>query len=155
DARSELVAMTARLGGSVDAILLFYGTPGDPALAEQDLTEARRILTVNFTSAAEWCLVAAELLERQKAGLLVVAGSVAGDRGRQSNYVYGASKAGLGTLVAGVAHRLARSNARALLVKLGYVDTPMTDHMQTLRRPLFVKPDSVARSIKRAADRGR
>src|SRR5262245_3100854 len=52
DVRSELVAMTARLGGSVDVILLFYGNPGDPALAEQDLREARRILTVNFTSAA-------------------------------------------------------------------------------------------------------
>ena len=66
------------------------------------------------------------MLERQSSGTLLVIGSVAGDRGRASNYVYGAAKAGLGVLVQGIAHRLARSGARAVLIKPGFVDTPMT-----------------------------
>ena len=65
-------------------------------------------------------------LEQQKHGVLLVIGSVAGDRGRASNYIYGAAKGGLGILVQGIAHRLASTGARAVLIKPGFVDTPMT-----------------------------
>ena len=65
------------------------------------------ILRTNFISAAAWCEAVAAVLERQRSGALLVIGSVAGDRGRGSNYIYGASKAGLGVLVQGIAHRLA------------------------------------------------
>lgn len=153
DAATALEAMAAKLGGPVDAILLFYGVLGDQKRAERDVTESRRIIAVNFTSAAEWCLAAAALLERQKSGVLVAVSSVAGDRGRQSNYVYGAAKAGLTTLVEGIAHRLAGTGARAVVVKLGFVDTPMTAHIPK-GGPLWAKPGAVARRIKTAADRG-
>jgi decaprenylphospho-beta-D-erythro-pentofuranosid-2-ulose 2-reductase len=152
DPAGELERMAAHLEGPVDAILLFFGVLGDQALAERDPAEATRIIDGNFTAAVPWCLAAAALLERQKGGALVVVSSVAADRGRQSNYVYGAAKAGLSVLVEGIAHRLARSGAHAVAVKAGFVDTPMTAH---LRRggPLWAKPATVARDIRAAAER--
>lgn len=153
DAAAQLVAWS---GASAPTdILLFYGVLTDQARAEADLAYAREQLQVSFASAAEWCLAAANLLEARKAGALVVVGSVAGDRGRQSNYVYGAAKAGLGVLVQGIAHRLALrdSGARAVLIKPGFVDTPMTDHLPKGGR-LWAKPEAVARIIRRAADTG-
>ncbi|HEY3797225.1 MAG TPA: SDR family NAD(P)-dependent oxidoreductase [Caulobacteraceae bacterium] len=136
-------------------MLLFYGVLGDQARAETDVAYARETLTTNFTSAAEWSLAAAQVLETQNSGALVVVGSVAGDRGRQSNYVYGAAKAGLGALVQGIAHRLAlrKSGARAALVKPGFVDTPMTDHLEK-GGPLWASPDALARVVRAAAAGG-
>ena len=152
DAAAELGRMVSALGGQVDAVLVFFGLLGDQALAERDPGEAGRIIDTNFTAAASWCLSAAALLERQDAGVLVAVTSVAGDRGRQSNYVYGASKAGLSVLVEGIAHRLARTGARAVVVKPGFVDTPMTAHLKR-GGPLWAKPEAIARSIKSAAER--
>lgn len=137
------------------ALFLFYGVLADQARAETDLGYARDTLEVNFTSAALWSLAAAQLLEARRDGVLVVTGSVAGDRGRQSNYVYGAAKAGLGALVQGIAHRLALrgGGARAVLIKPGFVDTPMTDHLKK-GGPLWARPEAVARIVRKAADRG-
>lgn len=149
DAPAELARMTAAIGG-MDALLLFYGTLGDHAAAEFDMQETRRILATNFTSAAEWCLAAAGIIESQRHGSLVVVGSVAGDRGRQSNYIYGAAKGGLGLLVQGLAHRLVRCGGRAVVVKPGFVDTPMTAGLKK-GGPLWTKPEAVARIIRRAA----
>jgi short-subunit dehydrogenase len=139
----------------VMAVLLFYGVLGDQARAEGDALYARDLLTTGFTSAAEWCLAAANLLELQGRGVLIVVGSVAGDRGRQSNYVYGAAKAGLGILVQGLAHRFAlrRNGPRAVLIKPGFVDTPMTDHLST-GGPLWSKPEAIARVIHKSARTG-
>lgn len=149
-------AAFARLVGGdvpVHAVFLFYGTLGDAQNEATDLEAARKSIRTNFSSAAEWCLAAAARLEAQRSGALIVAGSVAGDRGRQSNYVYGASKSGLGTLVQGLAHRLAPSGARAHVVKLGFVDTPMTAHIAK-KGLLWAQPDDVARHMVRIADRG-
>jgi decaprenylphospho-beta-D-erythro-pentofuranosid-2-ulose 2-reductase len=145
-------ALAARLGG-VDHVLIAYGVLGDQALAETDEPHARGVLSTNFLSPALWCLAAAAVLERQKSGALIVIGSVAGDRGRASNYVYGAAKGGLGVLLQGLAHRLAGSGARAVIVKPGFIDTPMTAHLPK-GGLLWAKPEAVARVIRRAADRG-
>ena len=147
--RVEFGRMAGSIGG-LDGVLMFYGTLGDNRKAEKDPVEARRILHTNFTSAAEWCLTAADIIEAQGHGSLVVVGSVAGDRGRQSNYIYGAAKGGLALLMQGLAHRLAECGGRAVIVKPGFVDTPMTDGMQK-GGPLWAKPEAVARIIKRAA----
>ena len=152
DAAGELARMVDALDGPVDAVMLFFGVLGDQALAELDPVEAARIIETNFTAAAAWCLASAALLERQKAGVLVAVSSVAGDRGRRSNYVYGASKAGLSVLMEGIAHRLAGSGARAVVVKPGFVDTPMTAHLKR-GGPLWARPDAIARSIKSAVER--
>jgi decaprenylphospho-beta-D-erythro-pentofuranosid-2-ulose 2-reductase len=152
DADKALTKMVEQLGG-VDVILLAYGVLGDQNLAETNLAEAQRILTTNFNSAAAWCLAAANVLEAQRRGVLIVIGSVAGDRGRMSNYVYGAAKGGLGVLVQGLAHRLASTGARAVLIKPGFVDTPMTASIGN-KGILWEKPQAIARIICRATESG-
>src|SRR5262249_46176524 len=139
DAQKSLGEMVARLAG-VDIILLAYGILGDQKEAETNPAAAQQVFLTNFTSAAAWCLSAADILESQGQGILIVIGSVAGDRGRASNYIYGASKGGLGVLVQGIAHRLARTRARAVLIKPGFVDTPMTATIAK-KGSLWVKPD--------------
>jgi decaprenylphospho-beta-D-erythro-pentofuranosid-2-ulose 2-reductase len=151
NAEKDLGEMIEKLDG-LDVVLLAYGVLGDQANEEASPAEAQRIFVINFTSAAAWCLAAANVLETQGHGSLVVIGSVAGDRGRASNYIYGASKAGIGILTQGVAHRLARTQARAVLVKAGFVDTPMTAHIAT-KGILWAKPDAIAKLIVMAADR--
>jgi len=148
DAEQALSEMSARLGG-VDVVLLAYGVLGDQKLAETSPAEMQRILATNFSSAAAWCLAAANILEKQGHGTLIVIGSVAGDRGRASNYVYGASKGGLGILVQGLAHRLASTGARAVLIKPGFVESPMTASVAG-RGLLWSKPETIARVIVKA-----
>lgn len=143
-----------QLGGKLDAVYLFYGALGDQARDEHDLAAAKQMLAVNFSSAAIWCLAVANQLEAQDGGVLIVLSSVAGERGRQSNYIYGAAKSGLTTLVQGIAHRLARGNARAIAVRLGFVDTPMTAHIEH-KGLLWAKPDAVAAKLLALSERSR
>lgn len=146
DKASAFADMVRQLDGKVDVVYVFYGILGDQKRAEQDAAYAEASLKTNFLSAAEWCGAAANTLEKADHGALVVVSSVAGDRGRQSNYVYGAGKAGLTTLVEGIAHRLAPSKARAVVVKLGFVDTPMTAHIDK-KGPLWASPEAVAAKL--------
>lgn len=143
----------AMLGG-VDHVLLAYGVLGDQKTLGRDPAAAQASLAVNFTSAAVWVLVAAEAIERQGRGSLVVLGSVAGDRGRRANFVYGAAKAGLAALVEGIAHRFAGSGPRAVIVKPGPVITPMTEGFANRKGLMWSTPEAVAAIVRRAADRG-
>jgi decaprenylphospho-beta-D-erythro-pentofuranosid-2-ulose 2-reductase len=140
--------------GGVDHVVLAYGILGDQNEAEHDLAVAEIGLQVNFTSAAAWALAAADRLERQRKGSLVVLGSVAGDRGRRANFVYGAAKAGLATLVEGIAHRFANLGPRAVVVKPGPVITPMTEGFANRQGLTWTTPEVVAAVVRRAADRG-
>ena len=156
DAQIDLAGAADAMGG-VDAILLFYGILGDQKRAETDLEEARRIIAVNFDSAAIWALAGADLLEKRGGAGSVLLGvsSVAADRGRRSNYIYGAAKAGFSVLLQGIAHRFAakRGGPRAVSVKAGFVDTPMTAGL-VRRGPLLASPQQIAKSIRHAMDRG-
>jgi short-subunit dehydrogenase len=157
DAGAALAEMSAAIGGA-DAVFLFYGVLGDQKLGERDADEARRILEVNFTSQAAWLLAAADQFEsglRHGPPPVVVAiTSVAGDRGRRSNYIYGAAKGGVSILMQGISHRFAASGGgRAVAMKLGQVDTPMTDGLSK-SGPLWARPDQVAAAIVKAARRG-
>lgn len=133
----------------MNEVLIAYGLLEDQAGLERDLTGARRILDTNFTSAALWIL--ALLRERSASAPLTVAaiGSVAGDRGRASNYLYGGAKGGLERFVEGLAQKYDGSAVHFLIVKPGFVDTPMTAGMRK-SGPLWVSPDRVARDIHRA-----
>jgi short-subunit dehydrogenase len=153
DPEISLAKWTAELGG-LDLVLLAYGALGEQHSLEQDLASAARLIDVNFRSAALWSLAVADRLEAARHGTLVVIGSVAGDRGRQSNYIYGATKAGLAVLIEGIAHRLAPSGARAVLIKPGFVDTTMTAHIEK-KGALWSSPEKVAALIRRAAIKGR
>jgi decaprenylphospho-beta-D-erythro-pentofuranosid-2-ulose 2-reductase len=152
DAVATLDSIADSLGG-LDIVLLVYGALGEQSELEHDPKAAADLLQTNFVSAAGWCLAAANRFERQRSGALIVIGSVAGDRGRQSNYVYGASKAGLGVLVQGLAHRLSRSGARAVLIKPGFVNTPMTAHIAR-KGLLWAQPAAIGQAILRAAVKG-
>jgi decaprenylphospho-beta-D-erythro-pentofuranosid-2-ulose 2-reductase len=152
DVPKRLDEMCGRFGG-LDHVVLAYGVLGDHALAEHDVAAAQSIIDVNLRSAAIWTLAVAGLLEKQRSGSLVVLGSVAGDRGRRSNYIYGAAKAGLATLVEGISHRFGRTGPRAVLVKPGPTDTAMTKSM-VKGGPLWAKPETVAAIVRKAADSG-
>ncbi len=152
---SRLAEIQEALGG-LDAILLFYGVLGDQMKAETDPDETGRIISVNFTSAAEWMTAGALALQSSEASrpVLVAVSSVAGDRGRRSNYAYGAAKGGLSIFMQGLAHRLAaQSRVRAVVIKLGFVKTAMTAHLNT-SGPLWAEPEVAAESIIRAMQKG-
>ena len=136
--------------GGIDVILLAYGVLGDQARLEQDFGAAAALIDTNYRSAALWSLAAANQLQSAGQGSLLVIGSVAGDRGRQSNYLYGSTKAGLAVLVEGIAHRLCGTGAKAVLVKPGFVDTAMTAHIKD-KGALWSSPEKVARLVKAAA----
>jgi len=152
DATSQLDSMVETLGG-LDVLLLAYGVLGDQAKLEHDQRAAAELIQTNFSSAVAWCLAARVILKRQRAGALLVIGSVAGDRGRRSNFIYGATKGGLARLVEGIAHDLAPLGARAVVLKPGFVDTPMTANI-TRKGLLWARPDQIAPRIAAAARRG-
>ena len=152
DAEAVFGGFVQQLGG-VDHILLAYGILGDQAAAERDPSVAEEIVRINFNSAAAWSLAAASELERQGHGSLVVIGSVAGDRGRRANFVYGAAKAGLAALVEGIAHRFADKGPRAVIVKPGPTITPMTEGFDR-KGLLWATAPQVAVVVRRAASRG-
>jgi decaprenylphospho-beta-D-erythro-pentofuranosid-2-ulose 2-reductase len=146
----------SKLGG-LDAILIFYGVLGDQQMAEVDMDEARLIMSVNFSSTAEWVLCGATVLEENQCAksVLLTVSSVAGDRGRRSNYVYGAAKGGLSILMQGLAHRWSAKagSPRAVNMKLGFVDTPMTGGLDK-SGPLWAQPEDIADVIARAMVKG-
>jgi decaprenylphospho-beta-D-erythro-pentofuranosid-2-ulose 2-reductase len=156
DPAATLKQAAAALGGA-DAIAIFYGYLGDQTRAEADLGEALHIISANFSSASLWALAAADLLAQQGASESVLLGvsSVAGDRGRRSNYVYGAAKSGFSVLMQGIAHRFAAVAAgpRARVIKFGFVDTAMTAGIAK-GGPLWTSPQIAAQCAVRALDRG-
>jgi short-subunit dehydrogenase len=107
-------------------------------------------LRTNFVAPALLLSIAGGRLAERGGGTLVAISSVAGDRGRQSNYFYGAAKGGLTTFLGGLRNRLFRRGVHVVTVKPGFVDTPMTAGMK--KNALFVPPSAVAESIVRAVE---
>ncbi len=140
----------AAAGGPFDGVVLAYGYMADQATTERDFTAARRTLDVNFTSAVSILSLVATEMESRGAGWIAAISSVAGDRGRQSNYTYGASKAGLSAYLGGLRNRLHKSGVHVLEVRPGFVDTPMTQGLLDPGSPLVASPETVARAIDRA-----
>lgn len=140
----------AKLGG-VDTALIAHGLLGDQAVCERDFTAAELVIRTNFTSAVSLSLRIADLFEKRHGGVLAVIGSVAGDRGRAKNGVYGASKGGLALFLQALRQRLSRCGAHVLTVKPGFVDTPMTAGLA--KNALFADPEMIANGIVKAIDR--
>ena len=139
----------AALGG-LDVVLVAHGTLGDQKASQAGFAAAQRELTTNFLSVVALLTPAANRFEEKRAGVLCVIGSVAGDRGRQSNYVYGTAKAAVATFLQGLRNRLHPAGVAVVTVKPGFVDTPMTAHLP--KGILFASPEKVARGIVRAID---
>jgi len=142
-----LAEAVAALGG-IDVALVAHGVLGDQAAAEKDYAVAEAVLRTNFLSAVSLVTWLANYFEEERRGTIAVISSVAGDRGRKSNYVYGASKGGLNIFLDGVRNRVDRAGVQVLTIKPGFVATPMTAHLP--RNALFAPPARVARDIVRA-----
>jgi short-subunit dehydrogenase len=137
----------------MSSVLLAYGSLGDQARAETSVPYTMRELNTNFSSAASLLSYAAATLERRKSGALAVITSVAGDRARRSNYVYGSAKGALTLFVQGLRARLFASGVRVLTIKPGPVNTPMIAHMK--KGLLTASPKSVAAIIYRQMEEGK
>jgi short-subunit dehydrogenase len=139
--------------GAPDVVLLAQGLLADSDACEASAALTAQVLQLDFTATALLAQEAALRLARAGAGTLVAISSVAGDRGRQSNYAYGAAKGGLSIFLEGLRNRMFRRGVRVLTVKPGFVDSPMTAHLP--RNALFASPETVGRAVVRAVDRGR
>ena len=131
--------------GDFDLVLLAFGVLGDQAESERDPAAARRVVETNFTGAVSVSVPIAQRLRAQGHGTLVVLSSVAGERARKANFVYGASKAGLDAFAQGLGDSLAGSGAHVMVVRPGFVQTKMTTHMDAA--PLATTPDAVAQAV--------
>lgn len=143
--------------GDVDRVLLAYGVLGDQEETQTGLDMLEKNLQTNFVSACVWCETAFSYFRTIGQGQLSVIGSVAGDRGRQSNYHYGSAKGGLDIFLQGMSHRAAKlkeADINVLLVKPGFVDTPMTAHIEK-GGPLWATPEKIAGIIRDSEEKGR
>ena len=141
---------TETLGG-LDVAYLAHGVLGDQAAAEADFAEAAPILHTNFVSAVSLLTWLANYCVEQHAGVIAAISSVAGERGRRSNYVYGASKAGLSAFLSGLRNRVDRQGVTVLTIKPGPVKTAMTAGMPGSEG--FADASKVAASIVKAIER--
>ena len=126
---------------------------GDQHAAEADFEVAAAILHTNFISTVSLLTWLGNYFQAQRGGTLAVISSVAGDRGRKSNYVYGASKGALNVFLEGLRNRIDRDGVHVLTIKPGFVATPMTAHVP--HNALFASPDQIARGILKAIERRR
>lgn len=148
----ELLAAAASRLGAIDAALIAHGTLSDQAACEHSVERLQQELMTNALSYMALCTLLANRMETQGHGVLAVISSVAGDRGRQSNYVYGAAKAAVTAFASGLRQRLYRKGIRVVTIKPGFVDTPMTAAFK--KGVLWASPRSVAASIAGAMERG-
>jgi short-subunit dehydrogenase len=150
-AHPELLRTAAARLGGIDMALIAHGVLGDQPAAEKDFETAAAILHTNFVSTVSLVTWLANYFQAQRSGTLAVISSVAGDRGRKSNYVYGASKGALNVFLDGVRNRVDRDGVQVLTIKPGFVATPMTAHLP--QNALFASPDQIADGIIRAVER--
>ncbi len=148
---SSIAKCVAAGGDGLEGTVLCAGYLGDAEAAKTDLREARRIFDTNFTGSALALDVLANHFEQKGKGFLCALSSVAGDRGRQSNYLYGAAKGGLTTFLEGLRNRLYHRGVHVVTVKPGFVDTRMV--FGKPRLPLVASPERVARDIYRAIEK--
>lgn len=133
-------------GGAIDIALIAHGMLPDQAACERDLAEAVAALEINGVSTALFAEAFASRMAATGTGTLAIIGSVAGDRGRKSNYVYGAAKGLVARYAQGLQHRFAGTGVHVVLIKPGPTATPMTAHLTQAGKRL-APADAVARTI--------
>lgn len=141
----ERFVQRAFADGDLDLVLVAFGVLGPAGQDQRDRHAALEVLTTNLLGAVSVVLPVAAALQRQGHGTLVVLSSVAGQRGRAANFVYGASKAGLDTFCEGLGDALEGSGVQVMVVRPGFVHTKMTAGRAA--PPLAVSPEAVATAI--------
>jgi decaprenylphospho-beta-D-erythro-pentofuranosid-2-ulose 2-reductase len=127
-------------------VISVVGYLGDQSKAQDDFGEAQKIIDTNYTGVVSIINIIADDFEKRKNGFIVGISSVAGDRGRKSNYIYGSSKAALTAYLSGLRNRLYKMNVQVLTVKPGFVNTKMTAGLN-LPKKLTAEPKEVAKHI--------
>ncbi len=135
-------------------VISAVGYLGEQEKAQIDSDEAHKIIDTNYTGVVNLLNIIANDFEERRAGFIVGISSVAGDRGRKSNYIYGSAKAGLTAYLSGLQNRLYESQVHVLTVKPGFVATKMTADMD-LPKKLTAQPEEVAKDIFKAQQRGK
>ncbi len=153
DTHDDLIRTAHEWLGHIDVTLIAHGILGDQRAEEADVEQALANLRINALSPIALLLRLAPVYREQGRGTLAAISSVAGDRGRQSNFVYGAAKGALSIFLQGLRNRLHPDGVHVLTVKPGFVDTPMTRDFP--KGPLWVGPEVIAHGIVRAVDRRR
>ncbi|HIV54668.1 MAG TPA: SDR family oxidoreductase [Candidatus Anaerobiospirillum stercoravium] len=143
---SNHAALWENLKDKVDLVLCCVGLLGDQMAARHDVALAERIVRTNFTGLIPMLTLVADTFEERKAGTLIVVSSVAGDRGRASNYVYGSAKAGLSAFLSGLRQRLHNHGVKVITVMPGFVKTRMVEGME-LPEALTATPEQVAADV--------
>lgn len=137
----------------LDIVLIAHGTLPNQQACQENVETALQEININALSTISLLTLLANRFETEKSGNIAVISSVAGDRGRQSNYVYGSAKGMVSTFLQGLRNRLDDSNVQVLDIKPGFVDTPMTAEFK--KGALWAQPEQVAQNIIKAINSGR
>jgi decaprenylphospho-beta-D-erythro-pentofuranosid-2-ulose 2-reductase len=147
-----VVDAAVRSLAGLDQALIAHGTLSNLSACEASVALLHEEFTVNALSVMALSLRLASLFSAQRHGVIAVISSVAGDRGRQSNYVYGAAKASVTAFLSGLGQKLNSCGVKVVIIKPGFVSTPMTAAFK--KGALWASPARVARDIRHAMDRG-
>ena len=153
DRHDDFVDEVESAVGPVDVAVVAFGVMPDQKESQEDFELARRTIDVNYTGAASMCEALARRMIDRETGAIVGISSVAGDRGRQSNYFYGSAKGAFRLYLQGLRNRCFEHDVQVLCVKPGFVDTPMTFGMETAIP--IASPEDVADSVVRAQQKGK
>jgi len=149
---AKIIEQATAHSGSLNTAV-FVGSMPEQADIDADPTVLDGVVQDSFTGPAQFLHRLAPYLEEREGGTIIGVGSVAGDRGRVGNYVYGAAKAGFHTYLSGLRNRLARKGAHVITVKPGFVDTGMTWGIEGMF--LVASPEDVATSLMKAVQKKR
>ena len=152
DTHSEVLERVLVEFGDFDAALLAHGSLPEQSECQNYFELTHTAYTTNMLSPIAFLTWLANYFEAQKAGNLAVITSVAGDRGRQSNYIYGSAKGALSIFLQGLRNRLLVHGVTVTDIRPGFISTAMTKHL--VQGPLFVRPESIAEGIVKAMKRG-
>ena len=151
-AHEAIVDQVMETVGGIDAVLIAHGTLGDQQRSESDVKVMLQEMTTNALSYMSLLTLLGNAFEARRFGCIAVISSVAGDRGRASNYVYGSAKAAVSAFTSGLRARLSKAGVKVVTIKPGFVDTPMTSHLK--KGPLVAPPEKVGRRIYTAMLKG-
>ena len=153
DKHEELLSSAEDALGDVDIVLIAHGTLSNQKSCELSVEETLQEIQTNALSSISLLTLIANKFEARNRGSICVISSVAGERGRASNYVYGSAKAMVTTFTSGLRQRLYKSNVSVVTIKPGFVDTPMTSEFK--KGFLWAQPNVISKKIVNAIDQGK